>query len=62
MHFIQQSPLGSIGIVEDLRTGGRWFEPPTQQMFFSRVDDSHCNRIHSSLSAIHFFDNGYVGK
>ena len=23
---------------------------------------SHCNRIHSSLTAVRCFDNGYVGK
>ena len=28
----------------------------------SILDDSHCNRIHSSLIAAHCFDNGYVGK
>ena len=25
-------------------------------------DDSHCNRIHSSLTAVNCFDHGYVGK
>ena len=32
------------------------------QIFFPRIDDSHCNRIHSSLTAVHCFDNGYVRK
>ena len=27
-----------------------------------RIDDSHCDRIHSSLTAVRCFDNGYVGK
>ena len=27
-------------------------------IFFSRIDDSHCDRNHSSLTAIRFFDNG----
>ena len=31
-------------------------------MFFPRIDDSHCDRIHSSLIAVRCFDNGYVGK
>ena len=26
------------------------------------IDDSHCDRIHSSLTAVRCFDNGYVGK
>ena len=30
--------------------------------FFPRIDDSHCDRIHSSLTAVYCFDNGYVGK
>ena len=31
-------------------------------MFFPPIDDSHCDRIHSSLTAVRCFDNGYVGK
>ena len=26
------------------------------------TDDSHCDRIHSSLTAVRCFDNGYAGK
>ena len=29
---------------------------------FPRIDDCHFDRIHSSLTAVHCFDNGYVGK
>ena len=35
---------------------------PAQPIFFQRIDDSHCDRIHSSLTAVCCFDNGYVGK
>ena len=31
-------------------------------IFFPRLDDCHCDRIHSSLTAVLYFDNGYVGK
>ena len=31
-------------------------------IFFPRIDDSHSDRIHSSLTAVCCFDNGYVGK
>ena len=31
------SPRGSAGSVEDLRTVGRWFEPPARPIFFSFV-------------------------
>ena len=31
-------------------------------MFFLRIDDSQCDRIHSSLIAVGCFDNDYVGK
>ena len=39
----------SVGNVADLRTGGHWF-------------DSHCDRIHSSLTAARCFNKGYEGK
>ena len=42
--------------------GDRRFDPFAQPIFFPRTDDSHCNRIHSSLNAADCFDNGYVGK
>ena len=35
---------------------------PARPIFFQRIDDIHCDRIHSSLTAVHCFDNGYVGK
>ena len=25
------------------------------------IDDSHRDRIHSSLAAVHYFDNSYIG-
>ena len=31
-------------------------------IFIPRIDDSHCDRIHSCLTAVHCFDIGYVGK
>ena len=35
---------------------------PGSANIFLRTDDIHCIRIHSSLTAVHCFDNGYVGK
>ena len=35
---------------------------PAQPIFFPRIDDSHCDRIHSSLINVRGFNNGYVGK
>ena len=35
---------------------------PAGTIFFPRIDDSHCNRIHSSLTVVRCFVNGYVGK
>ena len=35
---------------------------PGSAKYFLRTDDSHCDRIHSSLKAVCCFDNGYVGK
>ena len=31
-------------------------------LLIPRIDESHCDRIHSSLIAVCCFDNGYVGK
>ena len=33
---------------------------PARPIFFPRIDDSHCNEIHSSLTVVRCFDNGYV--
>ena len=54
--------FGSIDRVQDLRTGGHWFNPWALPIFFLRIDDSHCIRIHSSLTAVHCFQDGYVRK
>ena len=45
-----------------LENRGSLVRSPAKLMFFPRIDDSHCDRIHSSLTADHCFDNGYVGK
>ena len=51
----------SIGSVTDFEN--RWLvRSQARPICFQRIDDSHCNRIHSSLTAVHCFDNGYVGK
>ena len=35
---------------------------PARPIFFPRIDDSHRDRIPSSLTGVRCFDNGYVGK
>ena len=55
-------PHSSVGSVADLRTGGRWFDPRLGQYSFRGLMISHCDRIHSSLTGVLCFDNGYVGK
>ena len=56
-------PHSSVGSVADLRTGGHWFDSPSWPILFARIDDSHCGRIHPSVTALCCFDNnGYVGK
>ena len=55
------SPLSSAGSKQDLRKGC-WFHLQARPISCPRIDDSHCNRIHSSLTAVHCFDNGYVGR
>ena len=48
----------AVGSTADLRTGGPWFYPRLGPM----INDSHCDRIHSSLTAVRCFDNSSVGK
>ena len=54
-------PHSSVGSVEGLRTGGRWFDSRLGQYFFRRLM-SHCGRIISTLTAVGCFDNDNVGK
>ena len=62
-YHVSSSPAhSSVGSVQDLRTGGRWFKPPDRPISFPRIDDSHCDMIHSSLTAAHCLDDGYMGK
>ena len=35
---------------------------PARPIFFPRIVDSHCDRIHSSLTAVCCFNKGYLGK
>ena len=39
-----------------------WFDPQVWPILFLRIDDSHCDKIDFSLTAVYFFGNGYVGK
>ena len=55
-------PSRSDCSVEDLRTGGSCFESLALPIFFLRIDDGHCDRVHSSLTAVHCFYNGNGGK
>ena len=59
--LFQAKPQSSVGGAADLRTEGRWLDPPARPIFFPRIEDSHCTRIHSSLT-VRCFDSGYVGK
>ena len=53
------SPGSSVGSVQDLKTGGRSLDPGLAQ-FLS--EDSHCDRINSSPTVDHCFDDGLVRK
>ena len=54
----------SFGSIQDPVLENRMplIRSPVWPIFLLRTDDSHCDRIHSSLPAVHCFDNGYVGK
>ena len=51
------SSCKSLVSIHDLRIGGPWFVPR-----LLRIDDSHCDSIHSSLTAEYCVHDGYVGK
>ena len=55
-------PHSSVRNIADLRTGGRWFNPRLSQYSFPRIDDSHCDRIQTSLTTVRCFNNGELGK
>ena len=57
---IWAKPHSSVDSVADLRTGGGWLDPRLSQ--YSVIDDGHCDRDHSSLTAVSRFKNGFVGK
>ena len=50
----------SVGSIQDLRTGGCWFDPDVGQ--YSFVGLMIIERIHSSLTAVQCLHDGYVGK
>ena len=61
IHFKLYSaePYGSVGSVANLRQGGRRFDPRLGQYSFRGLMTArHCDRIHSSLTAVRCFDNG----
>ena len=54
---VPDSRIAKLDSVQDLRTGGRGFDPRARSIFCSRTDDKHCDRIHSSLTSVHCFDD-----
>ena len=54
MYFMWSPIAQSVGFEN------RW--SLAQPIFFPRIDDSHCNGIHCSLTTVHCFDDDYVGK
>ena len=60
-HIFKPSPHNLVGKHRGLENWSL-VRPPAQPIFFQRIDGSHCGRIHSSLTAFHCLDGGYVGK
>ena len=56
--WCKASTYSSVGSVEDLRTGGHWFESPARPIFF----ESHCRKDWFLSHSNHCFYDGYVGK
>ena len=51
-------PHSSVTGKQDLRPRDCWFDPRLGQYSFSGIDDSLCDRLHSSVTAVHSFGNG----
>ena len=60
--FPPAEPHSSASSLPDLRIGRLLVRSMARSVFFPRINDNHCNRIHSSLTSVCCFDNGYVGK
>ena len=59
---VQAVPHSTVGSVRTWEQGFAGSIPGRGPIFFPTIDYSHCDRIHSSLTAVLCFDNGYVGK
>ena len=60
---VQTDPLpSSVGRVAGLENRRSLVLSLARPIFFPRTDDSRHDMIHSSLTAVRFFNNGYVGK
>ena len=44
------------------RIGGHWFESLAHPLFILQIEGGHRDRIHSSLTAVHRFHDGYLEK
>ena len=55
-------PHSSVGSVWGFEKRRSLVRSPAGPIFFPRIDDSHCGRIHSSLTAVCCFDNSHVGQ
>ena len=62
MFMFIAEPHSSVSSVPNFSTGGRFFDSPARPIFIPRIDNSHCKRIHTSLTTVHCFNNGYVEK
>ena len=59
--MFQPNLCSLIGSAQEFRAESRLFDPGLAD-FFPRMDDSDCDRIYSSLSAVRCFDDCYKKK
>ena len=53
-------PHSSVGRFSRLEN--RRLDHSARPIFILRIDDSHCDRKHFSITAVRCFNNGYLGK
>ena len=55
-------PHSSVRSIQDFSAEGCWFDPYVKQYSFKELTIVIATGFNSSLTAVHYFSNGYVGK
>ena len=62
LYGLHTKPHSSVGSTVKLENRRSLVRSLAYAIFFPRIDESHCDKVHSSLTAVRCCDNSYVGK